>query len=51
MKRSSEIVVVGYCYESRQNGVVLDTIGIAPTLCVGCHNGVEIKIKMVYETD
>lgn len=51
MKRSDEIVVVGYCYESRQNGVVLDTIGISQTLSCGCHSGVEPKIKMVYETD
>lgn len=44
-----EIVIAGYVYNSNQNGVVLDTEGVCNCLGVGCHSGVEPKIKVVYE--
>lgn len=47
--RHDRIVVVGYVYESRQNGVVLDAGGVSPTLSVGQHFGCEPKIRVVYE--
>lgn len=44
------IVVVGYVYQSRQNGIVLDAGGgVSPTLSVGQHFGCEPKIRVVYE--
>ena len=49
--RFSTIRVVGWVYESRQNGAVFDVRGLAPCLSVGCHSGVEPKIGIVYETD
>lgn len=49
MNCSDRIIVLGYVYESRQNGVLLDVLGLCPTLSVGCHSGVEPKIRIVYE--
>ena len=46
---SDRIVIVGYVYESRQNGGVHSIHGIAPCLAVGSHFGVEPKIRVVYE--
>lgn len=43
-------VVVGYIWKSRQNGMVFGPWGIAPTICVGQHSGVEPKI-IVYEDE
>jgi len=51
MKRTDKIVVVGYVWNSRQNGMVLDIRGVSPCFTVGQHSGVEPKIKVVYETD
>lgn len=45
-----KIVVIGYVYESRQNGGVIGIYGVAPCLGVGSHSGVEPKIQQVYET-
>lgn len=45
---SLKCIVVGRCYNSAQNGNVYDTSGLSPTLCVGCHSGVEPHI-LVYE--
>lgn len=50
MKRSDKIEIAGYVYASRQNGLVLDTLGVSPTIAVGQHSGVEPKIKVVYES-
>ena len=50
-KRTDKIIVVGYVYSSRQNGTLLDIRGVCPTLSVGCHSGVEPKIRIIYETD
>ena len=50
MKRTDKIIVVGYVWNSRQNGMVLDVCGISPCLSVGQHSGVEPKIMVVYET-
>ena len=44
-----KIKIAGYVYASNQNGVVHDTQGICQCLGVGCHSGVEPKIKVVYE--
>lgn len=41
--------VIGSIWRSSQNGKVYATVGLAPTLCVVCHNGVEPKIIVVYE--
>ena len=49
--RQNKIIVVGNVWVSKQNGMVYDANGIAPTLTRGCHVGVEPKIKVVYETD
>lgn len=51
MKRIDRIVVVGFVWNSNQNGAVLNITGISPTISVGCHSGVEPKIRIVYETD
>lgn len=51
MRQTDRIVIVGNVWNSRQNGVVLDARGIAPTISCGAHSGVEPKIKVVYETD
>ena len=48
MKRD-KIIICGYVYASNQNGVVLDGVGICNCLSCGAHNGVEPKIKVVYE--
>lgn len=50
-KRSSKIEVVGFVYSSRQNGTLLNIRGVCPTLSVGCHSGVDPKIRIIYETD
>ena len=51
MKRTDKIVVVGYVWNSRQNGMVLDIRGVSPCFTVGQHSGVEPKIRVVYEVD
>ena len=51
LKASDKIVVVGYVWNSRQNGMVLDIRGVSPCFTVGQHSGVEPKIKVIYETD
>lgn len=51
MKRTDKIVIVGYVWQSRQNGMVLDIRGVSPCFTVGQHSGVEPKIKVVYEVD
>ena len=51
MRRTDRIVIVGYVWNSRQNGVVLDVRWIAPTISCGAHSGVEPKIRVVYEVD
>ena len=43
-------IVVGFIYKSQQNGQVYDPNGVAPTICVGHHAGVEPRI-IVYEDD
>ena len=35
------IVIRGWIYKSRQNGVVVDVHGVVPTISVGNHSGVE----------
>ena len=37
-------IVTGWIWRSRQNGMVYDPEGVAPTLMVGHHSGVEPKI-------
>ena len=51
MRRTDKIVVVGYVWNSRQNGMVLDIRGVSPCVSVGQHSGVEPKIRVVYETE
>lgn len=51
MRRTDKIIVVGYVYNSRQNGMVLDIRGISPCFTVGQHSDVEPKIKVAHETD
>lgn len=51
MKRTEKIIVVGYVWNSRQNGIVLDIRGVSPCFTIGQHSGVEPKIRVVYETD
>lgn len=51
MKQSDRIVIAGWVYCSRQNGVVVDICGLSPCLGVGCHSGVETKILLKYESD
>ena len=46
----NRIIIYGYVYASNQNGVVHDTRGVCQCLGVGCHGGVEPKIRIVYET-
>lgn len=43
-------IVVGFIYKSQQNGQVYDPNGVAPTICVGHHAGVEPRI-IVYDED
>ena len=47
---SDRIEVVGYVYSSKQNGGVYSPNGIAPCLGVGCHSGVEPKLRVIYES-
>ena len=47
---SSRCVIAGRVWKSRQNGLVYDPCGVAPTICVGHHSGVEPKI-IEYEKD
>lgn len=51
MKRSEKIIIVGYVWNSRQNGIVLDIRGVSHCFTIGQHSGVEPKIRVVYETD
>lgn len=44
----SRCIVIGKIWKSRQNGMVYDPQGLAPTICCGHHAGVEPKI-IVYE--
>lgn len=46
----SQCMIVGSVWKSSQNGAVYDPRGIAPTICVGHHAGVEPKI-IVYEDE
>ena len=43
------IITEGYVYRSRQNGLVLNPMGVSPTIGVGQHSGVEPRIRVVYE--
>jgi len=47
---NDEVLVVGQVWKSSQNGAVYNPRGIAPTICVGHHAGVEPKI-IVYEDE
>lgn len=49
MKRSDKILVVGYVWNSCQNGMVINVRGVSPCFTVGCHSGVEPKIRVVNE--
>lgn len=49
--RQSSIVIEGWVYASRQNGVVVSPDGLSPCLGVGCHSGVETKILLKYESE
>ena len=40
----TQCIVIGYVWRSSQNGAVYDPRGVAPTICVGQHSGVEPKI-------
>lgn len=44
------VKVVGQIWKSQQNGMVYDPCGVAPTICVGHHSGVEPKF-IEYEKD
>lgn len=46
----SQCLIVGAIWKSSQNGQVYDPRGVSPTICAGCHSGVEPKI-IVYEED
>lgn len=37
------VLTIGQIWKSKQNGMVYDPEGIAPTICVGHHAGVEPK--------
>lgn len=50
MRRVDRILIDGFVWNSRQNGMFLNTSGISPCLNVGQHSGVEPKISIVYET-
>jgi hypothetical protein len=50
LSKINKCLIVGYVWKSNQNGAVYDPRGIAPTICAGCHSGVEPKI-IVYEED
>ena len=41
-----KIIIRGYAWKSKQNGAVYDVNGIAPTLTIGMHSGVE---PFIYE--
>lgn len=47
---SDSITIRGWIYRSRQNGVVVDAGGVAPTLSVGKHSGVEPRVLWYDET-
>ncbi len=51
MKRTDKIIAVGYVWNSRQNGIVLDVRGVSHCFTVGQHSGVEPKIRVIYETE
>lgn len=46
----NEVIVAGKVWQSSQNGLVFDPHGISPTICVGCHAGVEPKI-IIYKDE
>ncbi len=50
LPKTNKCLILGYVWKSSQNGAVYDPRGIAPTICAGCHSGVEPKI-IVYEED
>ena len=52
MKNNSErcIVVGGGIWQSKQNGKVYSPEGLSPTICAGCHSGVE-PLVIEYEED
>ena len=43
-QQPSRCLIVGRVWRSQQNGLVYDPEGLAPTLVVGHHSGVEPKI-------
>lgn len=47
MQKTEKIIRLGSWSNSRANGGVYSVDGISPTLCVGCHSGVEPKILIV----
>ena len=48
--KQNRIIIEGWVYSSRQNGVVVSPNGISPVLCAGVHAGVETRILVRYET-
>lgn len=42
--KGAKVIVVGQIWRSSQNGMVYDTGGVSPCICVGHHAGVEPKI-------
>ena len=46
----TQCIVIGYVRRSSQNGAVYDPRGVAPTICLGQHSGVEPKI-IVYDEE
>lgn len=47
MQKMNKIIRLGSWSNSSANGGVYSIDGISPTLCVGCHSGVEPKILIV----
>lgn len=50
MKRTNKIVVIGFVWRSKQNGMILNVLGLSSCITIGQHNGCEPKIAVVYET-
>lgn len=47
---TDKVVIIGYVYPtSRQNGFVITGGGVSPCLGVGCHSGVEPKLRVLIE--
>ena len=47
----NKIIPIGKIWKSEANGWVYHRGGVSPTLCVGCHSGVQPKILVYEETD